>query len=128
MEGFGENLIIAREKKGLSQRKLAELLEITPTRLNYWEKNKREPDLYMFKKIVNVLDVDPNELLGLKHIAEQSNKYCQLNSLGKKKADEYIEDLFENSKYTEQIGTQQTISDDITNDIMQTASHPINTK
>lgn len=128
MEGFGENLIIAREKKGLSQRKLAELLEITPTRLNYWEKNKREPDLYMFKKIVTVLDVDPNELLGLKHIDNQSNKYYQLNSLGKKKADEYIQDLLENSKYTEQTNTQKAISDDIENEIKKATLHPINTK
>lgn len=63
MEGFGKRLIQAREKLGLTQKKLAELLDITPTRLNYWEKDKREPDFFMFTKIINTLNSDANELL-----------------------------------------------------------------
>ena len=51
-----------------------------------------------------------------------------LNPLGKKKADGYIEDLLENSKYTEQNGTKNTISDDIGNEIKKATLHPINTK
>ena len=49
---FGDRLVKAREKKGLNQKELAQLLGITPTRLNYWEKNKREPDVFMIKKLV----------------------------------------------------------------------------
>ena len=74
MNGFGERLVAAREKKGLSQKALAELLDITPTRLNYWEKNKREPDFYYFSQITEVLDVDANELLGLFKTAERLNR------------------------------------------------------
>ncbi|MCH5212236.1 MAG: helix-turn-helix transcriptional regulator [Oscillospiraceae bacterium] len=66
MDGFGKRLVAAREKKGLSQKKLAELLNITPTRLNYWEKDKREPDFFMFSEILKILDADANELLGLR--------------------------------------------------------------
>ncbi len=66
MDGFGKRLVEAREKKGFNQKKFAELLGITPTRLNYWEKDKREPDFFMFSKIVRALDADANELLGLK--------------------------------------------------------------
>ena len=66
MEGFGKRLVEAREKKGFNQKKFAELLGITPTRLNYWEKDKREPDFFMFSEIVRVLEADANELLGLK--------------------------------------------------------------
>ena len=68
MDGFGSRLVKLREKKGLNQRQLAEILNITPTRLNYWEKDKREPDFFMFSKIVQVLDADANELLGLNQI------------------------------------------------------------
>lgn len=68
MDGFGSRLIKLREKKGLNQRQLAEILNITPTRLNYWEKDKREPDFFMFSKIVQILDADANELLGLNQI------------------------------------------------------------
>ena len=74
MNGFGERLVAAREKKGLSQKALAELLDITPTRLNYWEKNKREPDFYYFSQIIEVLDVEANELLGLSKTADQLNR------------------------------------------------------
>ena len=65
MNGFGARLVAAREKKGLTQKALAELLNITPTRLNYWEKDKREPDFFYFSNILKVLDIDANELLGL---------------------------------------------------------------
>jgi transcriptional regulator with XRE-family HTH domain len=68
MDGFGSRLVKLREKKGLNQRQLAEILNITPTRLNYWEKDKREPDFFMFSKIVQVLNADANELLGLNQI------------------------------------------------------------
>lgn len=59
---------------------------------------------------------------------EIEKKYGMLNPLGKKKADGYIEDLLENSKYTEQNGTKNTISDDIGNEIKKATLHPINTK
>lgn len=62
---FGNKLVFAREKKNLTQKKLAELLDITPTRLNYWEKDKREPDVVMIKKIANILDTTGDFLLGL---------------------------------------------------------------
>lgn len=74
MNGFGERLVAAREKKGLTQKALAELLEITPTRLNYWEKNKREPDFYYFSKIIAVLGVEANDLLGLSKTTNTLNQ------------------------------------------------------
>lgn len=52
---------------------MADLLEITPTRLNYWEKGKREPDAAMIKKIAEVLEVSPNYLLNIK-ITEETKK------------------------------------------------------
>ena len=61
---FGERIVRAREKKGLNQKQLAELLEISPTRLNYWEKDKREPDVPMIWKLIEVLDVSGDWLIG----------------------------------------------------------------
>lgn len=65
MNTFGKRLVAAREKQGLSQKELAERLCITPTRLNYWEKDKREPDVNMIRQIADVLETDPNYLLGI---------------------------------------------------------------
>lgn len=114
MDGFGKRLVSAREKKGLTQKKLAELLEITPTRLNYWEKDKREPDFFMFSKILNILDADANEMLGLKQKTNVPNNYNKLNSLGKQKADDYIEVLSDNQKYTQ----DKSVTDDITDELI----------
>lgn len=65
MDTFGKRLIAARRKLNLSQKELADRLGITPTRLNYWEKDKREPDVHMIKQISSVLSVDPNYLIGV---------------------------------------------------------------
>ena len=64
MDTFGQRLVASREKRNLSQKELAELLGITPTRLNYWEKDKREPAIEMIKLIAQVLDLDTNYLIG----------------------------------------------------------------
>ena len=73
MSTFSDRLVRAREQRGLTQKKLAELLNITPTRLNYWEKGKREPDVMMIKNISRALDINPNYLLGLDDYFKTSN-------------------------------------------------------
>ena len=70
METFGERLVAARKKKNITQKHLSEILNITPTRLNYWEKDKRKPDIEMIKQIANALDVQTDELLGVEQIRE----------------------------------------------------------
>ena len=64
MDTFGKRLVYARNKKDYSQKQLAELMGITPTRLNYWEKDKREPDIQMLKKLSELLGVDSDFLIG----------------------------------------------------------------
>lgn len=98
MEGFGERLVKARKKMGLTQKQLAKQLDITPTRLNYWEKDKREPNLLRFSQIVKLLNADANELLGISN--SKNIKYDVLNTTGKAKVDSYIDGLIENSEYT----------------------------
>lgn len=65
MSTIGERIIMRREELGLSQRALANLLGITPTRLNYWEKDKREPDVYYIKKLAEVLETTGNYIIGI---------------------------------------------------------------
>lgn len=65
MDTLGKRLVKIRKERGYTQKGLAELLGITPTRLNYWEKDKREPDIAMIKKISETLAIDSNFLIGL---------------------------------------------------------------
>ena len=108
MNNFNDRLVLAREKAGLSQKRLAELLQITPTRLNYWEKGKREPNVLMIKNISKILKVSSDFLIFgeensncyTSHEVSVLNKYRRLNSKGKPKAETYIDDLLVNPQYT----------------------------
>ena len=60
---LGEKIVYYRDKRGLTQKALAERMGITPTRLNYWEKDKREPDVKMLNILCRTLEVDPKVLL-----------------------------------------------------------------
>lgn len=65
MDTFGKRLAAQREKCGLSQKKLADLLSTTPTQLNYWEADEDKPDFAMVEKIAKALKVDTNYLEGI---------------------------------------------------------------
>lgn len=62
---FGERLAYCRTQKGYNQREFAAALGITPTRLNYWEKDKREPDVSMIKNIATLLNISTDDLIGI---------------------------------------------------------------
>lgn len=64
---FGKRLVFYRNQAGYNQKQLAEKLNILPTRLNYWEKDKREPDVEMIKALASALCVSSDELLGIKN-------------------------------------------------------------
>ena len=93
---FGERLVQARKKIGLNQKQLAEKINITPTRLNYWEKDKRQPDVKMIQKLAKALNTTGDELIGIeldhKNIItsdeiDKIKKYRALDEHGKKIVD-----------------------------------------
>ena len=61
---FGENLKIAREAKGLTQQDLARQLYVTRQTVSRWETGTRYPDLYMAKRLAELLDTTVDALLG----------------------------------------------------------------
>lgn len=116
---FGERLKNERERQGYNQKQFAELLGITPTRLNYWEKDKREPDVFNIRNILKVLDIDSDYLLGIEREKENSpvpataetgelneqeqtliHNYRALNDEGQEKLFDYSEDLVSSGRYT----------------------------
>lgn len=70
---FGERIVYYRKLAGYTQKSLADALEISPTRLNYWEKDKREPDIMMLNRLCAILKVEADTLLG-RHESEISEK------------------------------------------------------
>ena len=70
---FGERLVQLRKEKKISQKDFAAILGISPTRLNYWEKDKRFPPIPMLNKISEALNVDGDVLLGRKENSSETS-------------------------------------------------------
>jgi transcriptional regulator with XRE-family HTH domain len=69
---FAENLKIARIAAGLSQKKLAELMQVPAPTISRYENGLMEPTLRTAKALALILECDLNELAGL-HL-EYSNE------------------------------------------------------
>ena len=98
---FGNRLKQARENKGYNQKQFAERLGVTPTRLNYWEKDKREPDVAIIKQIAQILEVSSDWLIGNNLInvditfsaneKQHIKKYRSLDLYGQKAVDNLMD-------------------------------------
>lgn len=91
---LGNRIRELRKKKGLTQEKLGELLNVTKVSISCYENETRSPDIETFELLINALDTTPDYLLGRDRlvIAEGENKYKTylpnvdleiLNELGK---------------------------------------------
>lgn len=60
---FGEKLSELLEGRGITQKEFALTLNIAPTTLNGYIKNKRQPDFELVKRISSVLEVSTDFLL-----------------------------------------------------------------
>ena len=115
---FGNRLKQARENKGYNQKQFAERLGVTPTRLNYWEKDKREPDVAIIKQIAQSLDVSSDWLIGNNIISSEIEltaaekqhikKYRTLDEYGKKAVDDLLENEY--ARCTEVIDEPKVIT------------------
>lgn len=64
-EKFNENLKNAREKRGLSQKDVAEKIGVAKSTYSLYESGNREPNVQTIKKIADLLKITADELLGL---------------------------------------------------------------
>lgn len=124
---FGENLTRIRRSKKITQKSLAEMLNTSPTSVNYWEKGTTKPRLDMMQGIADALEVPLASLIDwdeadakfnpegklaeevntLEQIEKEYGKeavmlleaFSQLNAVGMVKAMEYVSDLSEQDKY-----------------------------
>ena len=64
-EKFHENLKIARERKNLSQKELAEIIGVAKSTNSLYESGNREPNVQTIKRIADALNTSADELLGI---------------------------------------------------------------
>lgn len=76
---FGNFISTLRKEKGLTQKELAEMLDVTDKAISRWETAKNYPDIETLEKLAHSLDVSISELLECRripaeNIAEASEK------------------------------------------------------
>ncbi len=64
-DNFNENLKNARERKGMSQKDVAEEIGVAKSTYSLYESGNREPNVKTIKKIADALNVSADDLLGL---------------------------------------------------------------
>lgn len=65
LEQFGKKIRKARNKKKISQGELGELLSITRQAISKWETGKSIPDISIWRKISEVLEIDLSEFVNI---------------------------------------------------------------
>ena len=63
---LGENIKIYRQKKGYTQEEVANRLHVTRQTISKWEKSYSVPDVEVFVKLADVLEVQTSQLLEVK--------------------------------------------------------------
>ena len=74
---FGKALRELRKKNNLSQKKLAEAIDVAPSTISMYEKGKRNPNEELLKTIATYFNVSTDYLLG--HIRTNENSNDELN-------------------------------------------------
>ena len=75
---FGDKLLELLEEKEISQKDFAAMLNIAPSTLNGYIKNKRQPDFELVKRIVFILETSADYLLDCPQNANLSAKEMSL--------------------------------------------------
>lgn len=71
---FGTRLANAREKKGVTQKKIAEDVGVAPSTWSLYEGSRKEPSLTILRSICEQLDVSSDYLLGFVREYKTLNK------------------------------------------------------
>ena len=63
MTDIGKRIKIAREKRGMTQREVAQLLGYQPLAISRWERGERSPSISVLSKLANLLNINIQWLL-----------------------------------------------------------------
>lgn len=106
---FGERLTLTLKRSGFTQKYVADALGITPTRLNYWIKDKRQPDIPMIRELSALLGVSADYLIGNDNAETGISDEAHKLALKYDRLDEHGRDLLNTiaDKELERLGSAQ---------------------
>ena len=86
---LGEKIRSARKYNGITQKQLADLINVKHNSISDWESDKHKPDVDSLEKICDILDLNPSDLLGQKNVIDNGT------IVGKIMADQDAIDMME---------------------------------
>lgn len=112
-ELIGKRIVQARNIRGLQAKDLANMLNISATRLSNWENATSGISAEYIFKISEILDVSSDYIIGLSDNPSEATNYeadslsihkvlailRALNDIGQTRVYEYAEDLLESGRY-----------------------------
>lgn len=96
---FGKNLKYYRLKNNLSMKELADLVQISPMAISYYEKEERRPDMQIIKALAEALHIKVTDFLayrdtGLKFCHGEFRKNSRLSAKQQEFIKEEVEEYF----------------------------------
>ena len=70
---FGGKIRSAREDRDMSQQQIAEMIPMNQSNYSKIERNIQEPNLFQLKRIIEILQLNPYELLSIEQIPISTN-------------------------------------------------------
>ena len=71
---MGESIKNARRAKGLTQRELAKILNVSFNSISDWENGKHRPDVDTLQALCRVLNISPSEVLSAEYPEQEVGK------------------------------------------------------
>jgi len=96
---FGSRIAEARKRSGMTQRELAELLDVTDKAVSKWECGKGFPEITLLPKLSRILGIKPEDLLSEKPAAETGTE-VQPGNMNKESIEPQVELVTNVIKYS----------------------------
>ena len=80
---FGENIVLERKKKGLSQEELAKKAGTIAVTVGRYERGEIKPSIDMAAKIAEILDVSLDYLVGTTDLVPEKSLIKKINEIQK---------------------------------------------
>ena len=105
---IAKRIKLLRERKGFTQKQLAEILNLSQQAIAKWETGKSEPDVKMINKLAELFEVDVSYLIGNTNFI---NFAKEKSPSAETERDELINDLVIKLQSEEDINIIMAVSD-----------------
>lgn len=103
MAEFHENLTSLRQGQRMSQKAMAEALDVAQSTYSLYEKGAREPNINKIIKIASILKVSADELLGTKPVEDEFMALVKcLDNMDKAEVTGVIKQMLKANKYNKE--------------------------